>query len=182
MKYQEQKITLSDKTSCILRSPQEEDAEQMMSYFKTVSGESYFMINYPEEIKFTIEQEIELLKKNIESSTDMMLAALIGEEIIGNVSIYACSDRMKMRHRACLGIAIREAYQSKGLGSILMKEAILTAKKVGYEQIELGVFSDNEKAIHLYEKFDFEEWGRTKNAFRLKDGTYRDEILMGLFL
>ena len=31
-------------------------------------------------------------------------------------------------------------------------------------------------------KYGFEVWGRTLNAFRLKDGTYRDEICMGKFL
>lgn len=50
---------------------------------------------------------------------------------------------------------------------------------IGYEQIELGVFSDNEKAIALYKKFGFEVWGNVKNAFKLKDGTYQDEIIMG---
>ena len=50
---------------------------------------------------------------------------------------------------------------------------------MGYEQIELGVFSDNEKAKALYKKYGFEVWGNTKNAFKLKDGTYRDEIMMG---
>lgn len=151
MQYQEKQIFLSDKTSCILKSPNEHDAEQMLSYFTAVSGESYFMINYL-------------------------------EEIIGNVSVYSLSDRMKMRHRACLGIAIRKEYQSKGLGKILLAEGILTAKNAGYTQIELGVFSDNEKALRLYEKSGFEKWGRTKNAFRLKDGTYRDEIIMGQLL
>lgn len=56
------------------------------------------------------------------------------------------------------------------------------AKRLGYEQIELGVFADNDKARNLYRKYEFEEWGCVKNAFRLKDGTYRDEITMGLIL
>ena len=50
---------------------------------------------------------------------------------------------------------------------------------MGYEQIELGVFADNKRAQNLYKKNGFEVWGNTKNAFKLKDGTYRDEIIMG---
>ena len=34
----------------------------------------------------------------------------------------------------------------------------------------------------LYEKLGFQEQGRTLRAFRLKDGTYRDEIQMVKFL
>ena len=86
---------------------------------------------------------------------------------------------MKIKHRACFGIAIKEKFQGRGLGNILTEEAIAAARNLGYTQIELGVFSDNEKARNLYRKYGFEEWGQTKNAFRLKDGTYRDETIMG---
>ena len=48
----------------------------------------------------------------------------------------------------------------------------------GFEQLELGVYSDNARAIHLYEKFGFERYGIQPRAFKLKDGTYRDEIIM----
>ena len=35
---------------------------------------------------------------------------------------------------------------------------------------------------YLYEKLGFREWGREPHAFKLKDGSYRDEIQMVLFL
>ena len=69
-----------------------------------------------------------------------------------------------------------------GIGSVLMEAAIRQAGALGYEQLELGVFSDNDRARRLYHKFGFEEWGVTKRAFRLDDGTYRDEIIMGRLL
>lgn len=182
MKYQEKQIYLKDKTTCILRTPREEEAEEMLSYFKGTSEESHFMINYPEEIQMTIEEERDFLKKGLDSETDIRIAVFKGEEIIGCATIYSYSDRLKMKHRACFGIAIRERFQGRGLGDILTREAIEAAGSLGYTQVELGVFSDNEKALNLYRKYGFEEWGRTKNAFHLKDGTYRDEIVMGLML
>ena len=77
------------------------------------------------------------------------------------------------------GISIKKKYWNNGIGNALVKEVINQAKEIGYEQIELGVFSDNEKAIALYKKLGFEVWGSVKNAFKLKDGTYHDEIIMG---
>ena len=59
-----------------------------------------------------------------------------------------------------------------------MKEA----ENMGYEQIELALFSNNEKAKHIYEKHGFEVWGIMKRAFKLKDGTYYHEINMRKFL
>ena len=44
------------------------------------------------------------------------------------------------------------------------------------------MFEDNPRARHLYEKLGFQEQGRTLRAFRLKGGTYRDEIQMVKFL
>ena len=46
------------------------------------------------------------------------------------------------------------------------------------EQVELGVYSDNDRARHMYRKMGFREYGMNPRAFKLKDGTYRDEIIM----
>ena len=59
-----------------------------------------------------------------------------------------------------------------------MQLAIGQTRANGFEQLELGVYSDNSRAIHLYEKFGFERYGIQPRAFKLKDGTFRDEIIM----
>jgi len=64
----------------------------------------------------------------------------------------------------------------------MIEAALRQAKENGFAQVELGVFEDNSRARHLYEKLGFQEQGRTLRAFRLKDGTYRDEIQMVKFL
>ena len=43
---------------------------------------------------------------------------------------------------------------------------------------KLGVYSDYDKAGHMYKKMGFKEYGMNPRAFKLKDGTYRDEIIM----
>ena len=68
------------------------------------------------------------------------------------------------------------------LGGQSFDELLDSCVKLGIEQVELGVFEDNPRARHLYEKLGFQEQGRTLRAFRLKDGTYRDEIQMVKFL
>ena len=60
----------------------------------------------------------------------------------------------------------------------MVQYAIEQAKLNGFELLELGVFEDNEPAIHLYEKLGFVKYGIQPRAFKLKDGTYRDEIIM----
>lgn len=64
------------------------------------------------------------------------------------------------------------------LGSFMMQIALKQAKANGFEQVELGVYSDNDRARHMYKKMGFREYGMNPRAFKLKDGTYRDEIIM----
>ena len=85
------------------------------------------------------------------------------------------------RHRGSLGISVEQKAWG-GLGTAMIEAALRQAKENGFAQVELGVFEDNSRARHLYEKLGFQEQGRTLRAFRLKDGTYRDEIQMVKFL
>lgn len=173
------KIELKDGAVCILRSPDEHDAEKMIEYLKMTSEETYFMVRYPEEINITTDKEIELLKDNLNSNKDMMIAAFVNNELAGNAGISCVRNHIKLKHRAVFGISIKKKYWNNGIGNALIREVIEQARQMGYEQIELGVFSDNEKAKELYKKYGFEVWGNMKNAYKLKDGTYRDEIMMG---
>ncbi len=43
------------------------------------------------------------------------------------------------------------------------------AKANGFEQVELGVYSDNDRARHMYRKMGFREYGMNPRAFKLKD-------------
>ena len=54
-----------------------------------------------------------------------------------------------------------------------MKLALHQAKENGLSKWNLIIMQDNERAIHLYQKYGFEQCGIWKNAFKLKDGTYK---------
>ena len=179
MVFKEKEVELKDGTICILRSPDEHDAEKMIEHLKITSEETHFLTRYQEEINMTIEKEIELLKSNLNSNSDMMIAAFVDGDLAGSIGISCVRNHIKLKHRAIFGIAVKENYWNKGIGNIFIREVIEQAKGMGYEQIELGVFSDNDKAKKLYKKYGFEIWGNIKNAYKLKDGTYSDEIIMG---
>ena len=69
-----------------------------------------------------------------------------------------------------------------GVGTEMMKLLIDFAKSTSViKNISLGVKSDNEKGIKLYEKMGFEKVGVHRNFFNI-DGKYFHEILMDLYL
>ena len=182
MRYKENYIVLKDGTKCLLRSPDKQDAAVMLQYMEITSGETHYMARYPEEIQMTEAREAELLEDCLESEQDIMIAAFVDGDVAGNAGLNCVKNSIKRRHRAVFGISIKEKYWNIGIGSNLIQEVIKMAGIMGYEQIELGVFDDNIRARKLYSKFGFNEWGRVKNAYKLKDGTYCDEIIMGIII
>lgn len=179
---QEKRIQLRTGNSLTLRQVRPEDASAMLDYLKITAAETHFMVRLPDEVTFSLEEERTLLAGCLESSRKIMLAAFAGNCVVGNVAVSPLGERYKVRHRSELGIAIVQEYCNCGLGSILLEEGIAFAKRAGYEQLELGVFADNERAIHLYHKFGFQDTGRVPRAFHLPDGSYIDEIQMVKFL
>ncbi|MDM5339152.1 GNAT family N-acetyltransferase [Fictibacillus enclensis] len=50
---------------------------------------------------------------------------------------------------------VKEEYRNRGIGGIIVDYLIDYAKQLGYEEITLGVDTDNLNARHLYEKNGF---------------------------
>ena len=178
MKYPAKTVRLNNGKECVLRSPGPEDAQGMLDYLRTTSGETVFLLRTPEEVAMTAEEEAEFLRAALQNPSAIMIAAVIDGRIVGNTGLSGIGSRSKVRHRATIGIAVEKAYWGLGIGSCLMTEAIAWAKDAGYEQIELEVIETNESAVRLYSKYGFEKFGRRERAFKLKDGTYCDELLM----
>ena len=179
MRFEEKVITLSNGLTLTLRSPDEGDAEGTLAYLRTTAAETHFMLRTPEEVTLTVDEERSFLRAVLDDSRKIMICAFLGSEPVGNLFVSPIGDRQKIRHRTEFGMAVIKAYWGLGLGSLLLREGLLAAKDMGFEQLELSVCADNERAIRLYEKFGFEHRGRIKNAFKLAKDDYRDDLMMG---
>lgn len=178
MLIESKEIMMSNGEKIIIRSATAEDALSLCQHRYVTSGETYFMARYPEECSFDI---VDMEKKLIHiknSDSDFMITAFLDNEVIGDLGVTRVRNHMKYSHRAYMGISIQKQYCNMGLGSAMIEYAVKQAKANGFEQLELGVFEDNAEAIHIYEKFGFQKYGVQPRAFKLKDGTYRDEIIM----
>ena len=140
------------------------------------------MARDPEDGQVDAERTRAALEAIERSPKDFHVTAFLGDEVIGDLGVTQVRPHVKYAHRGYLGMSIRAKHTGMGLGSFLLKTALEQAEENGFEQVELGVFSDNARAIHVYEKAGFTAYGRTPRAFKLKDGTYRDEIIMVRFL
>lgn len=171
-------LRLKNGAVCILRSPAEEDAEAVLDYLRQTSAETDFLTRYPDEITLSAAKERELLRALAESPRNLMIAAFIDGALVGNASVACVRELSKTAHRASFGIAVRRSAWGVGVGSALLTEILDQAAAIGYDRLELEVVAQNRRAVALYEKFGFEICGKRPDAFRLRDGTCLDDLLM----
>lgn len=179
--YTEEFITKINGHELLLRNAGEEDAEMLIEYLKTICGETRFLIKEPEEITMTVEAEQNFIKRQNESDNDLMLLGFLDGEYVGNCS-FAGNSASRYRHRVSMGIALYQKYTRMGIGRIMMEKLMEVAKENGFEQMELEVVADNERAIALYKKMGFEIYGTFPKKMKYKDGTYADEYWMLKYL
>ena len=178
MRIEPREFTLPDGKILTVRSLCAADAEALSDFRYATFSETYFMARYPEEFESDLDKMRAGLADCEASERNFEIGAFDGEKLAGELGAAQVRPHLKYRHRARMGISSRKEYWGCGLGSFLMQAAVEQATANGFEQLELGVFEDNVRAIHLYEKFGFEKYGVNPRAFKLKDGTYRDEIIM----
>lgn len=171
-------VKLKNGQSITLRSPDMFDAEQLLNHMRLTSAETEFMSRYPEEINISVESQSRFLQMIENDAENFMLAAYLDGRMVGNAAVTRVRDNFKYRHRANFGISLQEEVCGIGLGTIIMSEILDIVKQTTFEQLELTVFGDNLRAIHLYEKVGFKKVGSMPRAYRLKNGSYHDEVQM----
>jgi len=77
-----------------------------------------------------------------------------------------------------VGLYVHTDYQNKGVGTALMETLLdLADNWLMLVRVELEVYADNERAIHLYEKLGFEQEGLLRMT-TVRNGRYVDEYKM----
>lgn len=106
------------------------------------------------------------------------LLACVENEAVGQLSLHTFPNFPRRRHVGQIGMAVRDDWQGRGAGIALMQAMIdLADKWLNLARLELEVYTDNEAAIHLYQKFGFTIEG-TLVRFAYRDGHYVDAYYM----
>ncbi len=110
------------------------------------------------------------------SATQTHLVAVIEGKVIGSLGISRFEGRRG--HAGAFGMAVHDAYAGRGAGTALMAAAVEQADRwLALRRLELTVWSDNTRAIALYERFGFEREGLMR-GYAWRDGEYVDAISM----
>jgi putative acetyltransferase len=109
---------------------------------------------------------------------DYLLVAEADGVVVGNLGLHSASKSPRRRHAGSIGMAVRDDWQRRGVGAVLLSAAVdLADNWIGYARLELTVYTDNAAAVALYRKFGFEVEG-TARRYALRDGRFVDAFMM----
>jgi len=165
-----------DGKEIIIRSARPNDALKLLELKKSYIKDTATIPMYEYEYKNDIEQEKQLIERYITEDNSLLLVAVHGNALIGNLDVNG-SQRKKLYHTAMIGMGIAYEWHNRKIGSFLMETALLwAANSDALKLIWLEVYSTNAPGIRLYEKFNFEKTGLIKDF--VNDGKMIDKITM----
>ena len=175
-------VVLKDGRSCLLRNASAEDSQAALDEFIRTHAETDFLLTYPDETTFTVEEEAQFLQGKADSGDEIEIVAVLDGKIVGSAGIGKVGRRDKIKHRAEFGISILKECWGLGIGRALTKGCIECATAAGYVQLELEAVADNAAALSLYESVGFREYGRNPKGFLTRGGAWQELVLMRLEL
>ena len=125
-------------------------------------------------------QSAEAWRKRLAEPPDglFLLVACVEGEVVGNLGLETSPNRPRMRHVGSIGMAVRDDWQGRGVGTALMEAALdLADNWLNLTRIELRVYVDNSAAGALYKRFGFEIEG-THRLLAFRNGEYVDAYSM----
>ena len=158
----------------VVRRATPDDAEAIQRIF-----------NYPRVLWGTLQvpfMSVEFRRKRLTDVAEgtYPLVAEVDGEVVGNLALHAMqSSSPRRRHAGALGMAVRDDWHGRGVGTALMRACVdLADNWLNLHRLELDVFVDNEQAIRLYKKFGFVTEGRLVD-YAYREGQYVDVFIMG---
>lgn len=107
-----------------------------------------------------------------------ILVAAMGERIVGMLGLETFPNRPRRAHAGAIGIGVHDDWQGKGIGSALVRAGVEMADRwLNIKRLELEVYTDNEPAIRLYERYGFEREGLLRQ-YAFRDGRFVDAYMM----
>ena len=175
-------VVLKGGVELLVRNAVASDARALCDIMQRTHAETDYLLSYPDEQSGDDEQEARSLEETERSGNEVELIAVIDGRIVGSAGVSAVRSRRKAAHRARFGISVLQEYWGLGIGRVLMESCIDCARRAGYAQLELEVVADNERALSLYRRAGFEEYGRNPRGYRSTAVGYQELVHMRLEL
>lgn len=113
-------------------------------------------------------------EEELENELALYFVAAEGALICGYIGFWKIVDEGHITN-----VAVLEEYRGRGIGGMLLAQAVETARTAGLKLLTLEVRRSNMPAIALYKKVGFVELGFRKRYYRAPE---EDALIMTLYL
>lgn len=164
-----------------LRDPRSSDASAVHQLLLGVLAEGRGFVALPEEVGEHPDPTFRALS-DIDNGVGVGVVAELSGRLVG----YAFArppGPSRLSHVAHLAIALVPEVRGGGVGGALLDALIERATSApGLRKVSLAVFADNVPAVALYRSRGFTKEGLRTQEVQGPDGTFRDDLLMALFV
>ena len=108
-----------------------------------------------------------------------VLVAEAESRVVGWGSLSNYHDRSAFRHTAENSVYVHHACQRRGIGSLLLQELVVEARRLGIHVIVAAIDGGQKPSVELHAKFGFERVGHLKEV-GFKFGRWLDVVYMEL--
>jgi len=107
-----------------------------------------------------------------------------GGAVIGEIHAVRIPVKLFSHVLSDLTVAVHPDWRGRGVGSALFQALFAAARAMDppIVRVELNAGAGNAGALRLYERLGFRVEGRLEKRGRFPDGTFEDDIAMGLLL
>ena len=175
-------VLLTGGTELLVRNAVASDACALRDIMQRTHAETDYLLSSPDEQSVDDEQEARSLGETECSDNEVELVAVVDGKIVGSAGVAAVGSRRKVAHRARFGISVLKELWGMGIGRVLTEACIDCARRAGYAQLELDVVADNERAMSLYRRAGFVEYGRNPRGYWSSSTGFQELVHMRLEL
>lgn len=164
----------STQQTYIIRGIETDDARNFINLQEELFAESPFHYYGPDEQQLTVQQVKKMMTAWRKDHHATVLLCILNGAFTG----YAYIKRQKQtrtKHVAQIRLAVKKQFTNKGIGSALLTQAEIWAKKQQVERLEAVITKNNEQAIALFENMNYLQDGVRKQAIKLNE-EYLDEL------
>ncbi|WP_298301203.1 GNAT family N-acetyltransferase [Hydrotalea sp.] len=171
-------------TNIVIRKATLNDVLQLQKIGRQTFSETFSAGNTEENLTKYLEAgfSIEKLTSELNHSNSEFYFAFNNNHVIGYVKLNFGEAQTEIKDKFALEIEriyVLKEFQGKNIGQILFEKAKQVASQKKAKYIWLGVWEQNQKAIHFYKKNGFIEFD--KHLFKLGNDEQTD-IMMKLHL
>jgi putative acetyltransferase len=148
------------------------DVDRVLPLLAAVAGEGRWIAT---EAPVDTERRRRRMAEDVEGTDAIILVAEAGGGPVGELGLHLARYGV-----ADMGMAVAAGWRGRGVGTALLAEAVVRARKAGAHKLALQVWPHNTAAIALYERFGFQREGHLRRHYRRRSGELWDAIIMGL--